>query len=144
MNPVHILTPFVLALTFHLILGLVSCFLPSDVPNKIVYAFRVFVMRASYPVHLTLLNLIIPITRCEEHKLWSYLLHSFLIRTLWFCFYNVIRFSRSLNHKCDYYFLAAPRIQHWGLSIFANHQCLLWENLSLFSLCDWRRRNRAP
>jgi hypothetical protein len=75
-NPVHNLTPyfiFVLILYSHLWVGLPSCSLPVRFTTKILYAFLICPMRATYPVHF-----IIVYYRSlfgEGSELWSCLLH---------------------------------------------------------------------
>jgi hypothetical protein len=61
----------------HLRLGLHSGLFPSGFPT-ILHLFRFSPTRATGPVHLILLDLIIPIMFDEEYRLWSSSLCSFL------------------------------------------------------------------
>ncbi|PNF40281.1 hypothetical protein B7P43_G06544 [Cryptotermes secundus] len=59
-------------------LGLPSGLLPSGFPTNILYAFLISPIRATYPIHLILLDLIILFILREEYKLRSSSLCSFL------------------------------------------------------------------
>jgi len=62
----------------HLVLALPSGLFPSDFPSKILHAFLISAMRATYPARLILHNLSTVIMFGEEWKLWNSSLCSLL------------------------------------------------------------------
>jgi hypothetical protein len=68
----------VLKLHSHLRLGLPSGLFPRDFPTKIMYAFLISFMRVTCPAHLIHLYLITLVIFCEEFKLWSPSLCTFM------------------------------------------------------------------
>jgi len=75
MHPVHNFPPyfskihFILMLSSHLRLGLLSGLFPSGFQTKILYSFLISPIRATFPAHLILFDLIILIIFGEEYKL---------------------------------------------------------------------------
>jgi hypothetical protein len=77
-NPYHPITVIsILILPTHLCLGLLSGLLPSGFPTNNLYELVFPPIRATCPVRLILLNLIILIILGEEYKLWNSSLCSF-------------------------------------------------------------------
>jgi hypothetical protein len=64
--------------SYHLFLGLLWGFFPSDFPFKVLYTFLISPMHATYPTVFILLDSIVLIIFGEKYKLWSYLLCNFL------------------------------------------------------------------
>jgi hypothetical protein len=81
-NPVNTPQPIspklILLLSTYLRLGLPSALLPSCFPNNNLDAFLFSLIRATFPAHLNLLELIIPIIFGEDHKFRSSSLCSLL------------------------------------------------------------------
>jgi hypothetical protein len=70
-NPIHTIPSYlrsILVLFTHLLLGLPSGLVPSGFLTYILYAFLLSHIRATFPSHLTLLELIILIILGEEYK----------------------------------------------------------------------------
>jgi len=67
----------ILILSTHLCLYIPSGLFPSGFPTKI-YEFLISLMRATCPIHLVPLDLIILIAFCEVYTLWSSSLRCFL------------------------------------------------------------------
>jgi hypothetical protein len=68
-NPVHTMSPrSILVLSTHLSLGLPIVLFPSVFPTNNPYAFLFSPIRALYPAHFILLDLIVLITLGEEYK----------------------------------------------------------------------------
>jgi len=61
----------ILILSSQLLAGIPSRLLPSGFPTKILYAFLISPMRATYHTHFSLLDLIILVRCGEVYKLWS-------------------------------------------------------------------------
>jgi hypothetical protein len=69
-SPFNLVFPrSILILSSHLRLGLPSCLCPSGISSKIVYAFLIFLIHATCPAHLILLDLITVIIFDEAYKL---------------------------------------------------------------------------
>jgi hypothetical protein len=68
----------ILILSTHLRLGLSSGPFPSGFPTNTLYAFFCYLIRATCPAHLILPDFIFLIIHCEEYKVWSSSLCSFL------------------------------------------------------------------
>jgi hypothetical protein len=75
-----IVLTFILILSIHLCLGLLNGLSPWGVPTKILYAFLIPLMCATYPAHFIPLDLIILMLFGEKYKLWSSSLWNFLQR----------------------------------------------------------------
>jgi hypothetical protein len=67
-----------LILSSHLHLGLPSGLIISDIPTNILYTFLTAPIRATWPTHFILLNLITLVIFGEEYKFWSSSLFSLL------------------------------------------------------------------
>lgn len=88
----------ILITILHLQLGLPSGHFPSGVPNNILYGFLSFLTQATCPTHLILLDFITIITSWEQHKWWSYSLHSFLHPHLTSASYIPVLLGTMLTH----------------------------------------------
>jgi hypothetical protein len=79
MHPIHTLPPYFpkiySSISSHICLGLPSGLFPSGIPTK---TFHESLTCATYPIHLTLLDLITLITLGEPQKLQSDSLHNLL------------------------------------------------------------------
>jgi hypothetical protein len=83
-NPINTIPSLrsILILFTHLRLGLPSGLFPSGIPTNILNAFLFSPIRATFPVHRILPELIILIILGEEYKLWSSSLRNFLTSSL--------------------------------------------------------------
>jgi len=74
-NPPPFMEPtslrFILILSSHVWMGLLSSVFPSGFPTEILHEFLIIHMYATCLIHLIHLNLITPITFGEAYKLWS-------------------------------------------------------------------------
>jgi hypothetical protein len=77
-SPHHTSPRSILMLSTHLRLGLPSGLVPSGFPTNNLYAILFFPIRATWPAHLILLDLIIIIILGEEYKSRSSSLCNFL------------------------------------------------------------------
>jgi len=67
-NPVHSLQSYFLIIHFNIILQFASGVFPSAFPTKTLYAFLFSLVRATYPTHFMILDLITHITFNEQYK----------------------------------------------------------------------------
>jgi hypothetical protein len=76
---------YILLLSFNVRLGLPSGVFPSGFPTKMLYVLIIYPIHASYTGHVTLLHLITVIIFCEEYRLGSSSLCSFLHPAVTYC-----------------------------------------------------------